>query len=136
MWLRSRPLVESLYGLSEVYLMFKIEDDERATVTFGWQLQEEAFCYAPLILRPRDRFQLSYLVSLLKKWLLNEDNILDKEDIDALSLQYEALILLDKYMSRDSRLPFIWTKEAEASWNGIDESGGWFSSTIQKCVIL
>jgi hypothetical protein len=58
-----------LYNRKDVFGMFRSVDEEKNTAVFGRHEQEEAYGYAPLVLRPQNKSQLRFLIQLLEIFL-------------------------------------------------------------------
>lgn len=127
MWLRSKSEVESLYAQADVFSLVKLCSKPGGMPIYGWERPEEAYMVAPYVLKPKDRFQLQYIVNVVERWLADDRGALCEDSLILMKDTLSPLIELNSYLHKHPQVAFIWTSDAQIAFDSMDVTQDWIN---------
>lgn len=102
-------------------------DEDSGRIVFGWEVIEEAFVFAPFVLRPRSKQQLQVIVGMLWLWVYSEDDYPNEEERKEKLSQFTPLFVLNSDLLNHSEKAMRWDNKHEEAFCRIDNAGSWRS---------
>lgn len=118
--------IVALYERDRVMKMCRLDEvDGRREVMYGWDHEEEAYAYAPFVLKPKTKQQLSYLIEWLSSWIQDEEDYPDVHEREAMRCAFGPLIALNWQIQHGILPDLIWTEVHDEAFDSINNSGEW-----------
>lgn len=114
-----------VYERARVHQMCRFEEPS-GTIVFGWQREEEAYAYAPMVLKPVNRAQLQFVANMLRVWLQSSDDYPNPVERKKKMKQFMPLFFLEEAVVKSASSTFFpWTEVHDRAFEAIVNAGEW-----------